>query len=134
MVPDPLRQVLYGGVKMLRLNSKFSGRFSKEFAYISAGSKTKLTPTGGYCLHTGTERVALLTEVEFHNARFVVRKACRRTVSCGIAGKKGYSPPLDFRPGEFTCLSLLILNERDWWKAQPWRSTGGRDCPDPRLA
>jgi hypothetical protein len=30
--PNPLRQVLCGWVKILRVNSKFSGRFSKGFA------------------------------------------------------------------------------------------------------
>ena len=28
-------------------------------------------------------------------------------------------PPLDFRAAEFIYLSLLILNQRDWW--QLWR-------------
>ena len=41
------------------------------------------------------------------------------------------SSPLDFAPREFTCASLLILNQVDWCTAQHRRSTGGRDCPDP---
>jgi hypothetical protein len=39
--PDPLRQVLCGWVKILRINSKFSGRFSKGFAVSFRRLKNK---------------------------------------------------------------------------------------------
>ena len=40
-------------------------------------------------------------------------------------------PPLDFFPGQFISRPLLILNQVDRCTAQHWRSTGGRDCPNP---
>jgi hypothetical protein len=41
LVPDPLRQVLCGWLKILRVKSKFPGRFSKEFAVSFCRLKNK---------------------------------------------------------------------------------------------
>jgi hypothetical protein len=40
-IPNPLRQVLCGWVKILHVNSKFSGRFSEGFAVSFRRFKNK---------------------------------------------------------------------------------------------